>query len=206
MPHNLIVDIDRVEANPTEPITLDEAKAQLIINFHDDNDLITGLITQCRLAVEEYCSVSIVAKTITLFADIFSQYELPYGPVTGILSVQTRTGTEGSGPATYATAESGWGQEGTQFVKFLPSKAGGFNPTVPFRGYFQWGEDASEYSNCGNRYKIVYTTGYTAVPANLKLAILNELVFRYENRGNQQTGICEAAQVLADPFKRKLYF
>lgn len=207
MPTNRIIDIKRVEGAVTEPVTLTQVKAHLIITFTDDDTLLTSLITQARKAIEEYCSISIVPKTITLSAFLYTCNELPYGPVTGLQSVETRTGTEGSGPGTFATQASGWDTGGEEFLTFNPSWAGGFNPGVPFTGYFQWGPYASAHSYGGSIYRLVYTAGYSTVPEELKLAILNEIAFRYEHRGNEIiTGISEAARVIAHPHKRTLWF
>jgi hypothetical protein len=202
---NRIIDIKKVESSPAEPLILQEIKQHLIITSTDDDNYLSDLNVQCRKAIEEYCAVSIVQKTITLIADLGKEWELPYGPVTGIQLVATRTGSEGSGPGTYETLTSGWGQDGSDFLTFIPSPAGGFNPGAPFTGHFQWGPYASSQS-CINRYKIIYTTGYIVVPDALRLAILNEISFRYENRGNQGTGICEAAKAIAQPYKRELWF
>lgn len=207
MPANRIIDIKRVEGSVTEPVTLTQAKAQLIITFTDDDTKITELITQARKAIEEYCAISIVPKTVTLTAYLYTCNELPYGPVTGLQSVQTRTGTEGSGPGTYATQTSGWDTAGEEFLTFNPSGAGGFNAGAPFTGYFQWGPDASPYGYGGNMYRLVYTAGYGTVPEELKLAIMNEIAYRYEHRGEGEIkGICEAARIIADPHKRQLWF
>lgn len=208
MSSNRIIDVKKVESSPAEPLTLTQVKAHLIITSTDDDTMLTALITQCRIAVEEYCAISVVSKTITLIADLCREWELPYGPVTGIQSVATRTGGEGSGPGVYATQDSGWTTDGSEFLSFCPAPAGGFNPGVPFTGYFQWGPYASPFGFRGNRYKIIYTAGYSTVPELLKLAILNEISFRYENRGDMKDfdGICFAAQTIADPFKRKLWF
>lgn len=203
---NRIIDIKRTESSPTEPVTLTQVKAHLIITSTDDDTLLTALITSCRKAIEEYCALSIVPKTITLIADLCKEWELPYGPATGILQVSTRTGSEGSGPGTYQTQTSGWTTDGDEFLSFSPSNAGGFNPGSPFRGFFQWGPYASPYAYGENRYKIIYTAGYSTVPDLLKLAILNEITFRYENRGEQTEGICFAARTIADPLKRQLWF
>jgi hypothetical protein len=205
---NRIIDIKKQELNAVEPLSLDEVKKHLIITFNDDDDYLTSLITQCRRAVEEYCAISIVQKTITLIADLYKEWELPYGPVTGILSVSTRTGTEGSGPGTYETQTSGWATDGSEFISFTPA-VGGFNPGSPFTGFFQWGTYASERSMV-NRYKIIYTTGYSTFPEALKLAIMNEIAFRYELKGNnvdlKDFGICFPSRTIADPYKRQLWF
>lgn len=204
MPQNRTIDIKRVESSPTEPVTLTEAKSHLIISFTDDDTLISSLITQARKIIENYCAISIVAQTVTLIADLFNEWELPYGPVTGIQSVATRTGNEGSGPGIYETQTSGWVQEGEQFITFIPAGTG-FNAGAPFTGHFQWGPYASKFGQYpGNRYKIVYTTGYSTVPDDLKLSILHQIAFMYENRGNQD--ISSTAQAFAFPYKRTLWF
>lgn len=211
MSSNRLIDIDRVESNPTEPVTLTEAKAKLIIDFSGDDTQITTLITSCRKAVENSCHISIVAKTITMYADLCKEWELPYGPVTGLLGVATRTGGEGSGPGVYATQESGWTTDGSKFLSFTPSPAGGFNPGIPFTGHFQWGQYASPYGQYpGNRYRIIYTAGYTEVPADLKDAILMQIVHDYENRGdvdinNVNRGLCIEAENYAAPYRRMLW-
>lgn len=205
---NRIIDIKRVESSPTEPLILAQVKAHLIITFTDDDTLLTALITSCRKAIEEYCAISIVTKNVTLIADLCKEWELPYGPVTGLQGVFTRTGTEGSGPGTYATQTSGWTTEGEEFLSFVPFGPYGFNPGVPFTGFFQWGPYATYPSFPYNRYKIVYTAGYGTVPEPLKLAILNEIAFRYERRGEtgEFEGICLTARMIAGPFQRKLWF
>lgn len=197
---NRIIDIKQVENSPTEPVTLQQVKDQLIITFTDDDALLTRLITQARRAIENYCAVSIVAKTVTLTADLFVSKELPYGPVTGIQAALTRSGTQGSGPTVYETSTSQWQTDGEEFLSFSPPACGDFNINSPYRGI--------EEPNYPNRWKIVYTTGYNPVPDDLKLAILNEVAFRYENKGNQNDkGVCsEAAQALAFPYKRLLWF
>lgn len=204
---NNIIDIKRVENSPIEPIDLTEAKKQLIITSSDDDTLITSLITRSRKVIENFCHVSIVQKTITLIADLYQEWELPYGPVTGIQTVSTRSANEGSGPATYETPNSNWNTEGEEFVSFIPAGVPGFNVNKPFRGYFEWGPFASPYAQTpGNRYRIVYTAGYTTVPEDLKQAILIQLAWLYEHKG-EETGftICEQAQYIAISYQRKLW-
>lgn len=207
MAKNNIVDISRSESSPTEPCTLAEAKAQCIVTYSDDDTLITALITKARKMIENYCNISIVAQSIIMIADLYNEWELPYGPVTGITGVATRTGTEGSGPGSYATATSGWSTDGVKFLTFIPQGAGGFNPGIPFTGYFQWGPFASPYGQSpGNRYKISYTTGYSPVPDDLKQAVLIQLNFLYENRGEDvNIVVCDEARILAEPYCRKLW-
>lgn len=207
MAQNNLIDIKRVESSPTEPCTLSQAKAQLIVTYTDDDTLITSLITKARKMIENYCNISIVAQSITMIADLYNEWELPYGPVTGITGVQTRTGNEGSGPGTYTTQTSGWSTDGTQFLSFRPAGAGGFNPGAPFTGYFQWGPYASPYDQYPyNRYKITYTTGYAVVPDDLIQAVLIQINFLYEHRGEEiGADVCEEAKIVANPYKRTLW-
>ena len=203
---NNIIDIKRSESSPTEPCTLAEAKAQAIVTYSDDDALITALITKARKMIENYCNISIVTQSVVMTADLYNEYELPYGPVSGITGVQTRSGNEGSGPASYTTAASGWSTDGVQFLSFMPSNGGAFDPNSPFRGYFQWGPWASPYGvTPGNRYRISYTTGYSIVPDDLKQAVLVQVAWLYEHRGEEEVSICETAKVIAESYKRQLW-
>lgn len=193
MLQNRYINIARSESSPTEPCTLTEAKAQAIITYPDDDTLITAYITKARKMIENYCNISIVAQNITLIAELYKEWELPYGPVTGILSVQTRTGTEGSGPASYATASTGWNTDGVDFLTFNPAGATD-----------EWNMTSFPFDSPGApRYKIDYTAGYITVPADLKQAVLMQVVWLYDHRGEEdQKTVCESARIFADPYKR----
>lgn len=192
---NNLIDIKRVESSPTEPVTLTQIKAQCIVTYSDDDTLLTALGIKARRAVENYCNVSMVAKTITMTADLYNEWELPYGPVTGITSVKTRNSLEGSGPPTYESEASGWKQDGEEFITFIPSGGGSpYETTGPpyFRPYSWF-----------NRYKITYTAGpYT--PEDLVHAVLVQTAYLYDHRGEEleDTGVCEQARVLAQPYIR----
>lgn len=195
---NRIIDIKRTESSPVESCTLVEAKAQAIVTYSDDDSLFTALITKARKMIENYCNISIAVQNVTLTADLYNEWELPYGPVTGITSVKTRTGTEGSGPATYNTATTGWNTDGTEFLSFTPQGAGNFDVNRPFTGNIPGPDPA-------NRYRIIYTTGYNPVPDDLKQAVLIQIAWLYEHRGEESVDVCAAARILADPYKRMLW-
>jgi len=82
-----------VAPDVTEPVTLDEVKDWLNITFNDDDTKITALISQARSGVEMFCNISMVAKTLVMQADIYTDQELPYGPVAAITGVTYRNGT-----------------------------------------------------------------------------------------------------------------
>jgi uncharacterized phiE125 gp8 family phage protein len=205
---NTFVDVDKQEAyTGSEPVSLADAKAHLRVDFDDDDALISAMITAARMSIEDYCHISLVQKTITLTTQAqeqlqskyaqpfqvreqFNRFELPYGPVLGVSSV-TSIGSDGSTVISLALNQD-------YFLSGVAFK------TISIANNFS--------SNI-----LVYSVGYgTAqgtspgpVPAPLLLAIKNELAFRYELRGDgtnryakQNVGICEAASVLADKYRR----
>jgi len=208
MIQNTFLDQDIQEAYVgQEPVTLDDAKRHLRVDFDDDDLYISALITASRQAIEKFCSISLVAKTVTLTVQAdeqqksvfsqpfqvreqFNQFELPYGPVRSVSSV-TSIDTDGM----------------TILVCSLNSD------------YFLIGKSFQtiKISNNFSNNILVYTVGYgpdagaTPVPPQLWLAILNELAYRYESRGEPQNiratafteeGVSQAARVLAQPFRR----
>lgn len=208
MSNGRIIKLDRVEENPVEPITLAQAKKKLIITSSDDDTFITDLLTSCRQMIENSCNISICSYEVTLIADIYKEYTLPYAPFTGLRNVSTRLGNEGSGPAKYQTLESGWVTDGDNFI---PGNVSGFNPGIPFTGNFQWGPYATEQS-CGNRYLLIYTTGMVVgrVPKDLCDAILAQVVFDYEHRGEEylkekDRGLCPLAEDKAGKYRVQLW-
>lgn len=170
---NFIVNIKR-EVTGSYPDWLTELKTHLAADTSHGTEL-TNLLKDCIRVVENFCNISIVETRITLLADLFEEVELPYGPVVGLLSVKTRGDSEGSGIPEYDTMEEGWGIEGEDFLNFI----GGLEA----------------------RYKLIYTAGYSVIPEDLKLAVFNEVAYRFENKGDVGN-ICEAARTLALPFKR----
>jgi uncharacterized phiE125 gp8 family phage protein len=54
---------------------------------------------------------------------------------------------------------------------------------------------------CGE-YEITYTAGYSTLPEDLRLAILTEVAYRYENRGDEIVALSNAAKTLAMPYRR----
>lgn len=201
-----IIDIKRApNGTQTLPFTVDYAKQHIRVDFTDDDAYITTLITQCIRGVENYCFISILPTTITLTVDgcggSFFQigasfntekfatgkypapgfFELPYGPMpAGVTSVSKIN----SDYTLTVLDSSNYKTIGEDFKNILISGGGNIN-------------------------KIIYNTGYAPVPDDLILAILNEVAFRMENRGDstnryasQGVGLSEGSQYLSNPFKR----
>ncbi|MBA3830210.1 MAG: phage head-tail connector protein [Taibaiella sp.] len=161
------------------PVALSEAKDHLHVTFTDDDTYITALIAQAVDSIERYCSISILQKTVTVAAELYNFIELPYGPLLAFTSYSYQDGNV----YTLGTTPDNYLLDGSLFTALWPG-----------------------------RVRIVYNTGYDAatnpLPAGLKLAILNEIAFRYENRGDstsryasQNVGISEGAEALAQPFR-----
>lgn len=62
-----------VSAPSIEPITLNEAKAHLRVDFTDDDDYITTLITAARMITEERTNRALITQTWDYIVDDFPQ-------------------------------------------------------------------------------------------------------------------------------------
>jgi hypothetical protein len=203
MIQNDFIDIDKTESYVgTEPISLAEAKAHCYVDGADDDALLSFLITACRQTVENYCHISIVEKTITATLEIsnylstryvgtslnpsnsglpYNEVELPFGPVKAFTKITSITS---NGVANDLVEGDDYFLKGTLYKTLCLQSASGTNI-------------------------LVYTTGYINMPNDLKLAILNEIAFRLEKRGDEskrynadQPGICAASRVLAEKYRR----
>ena len=81
-----------ITAPTVEPVSLAEAKRQCVVEHDLDNDLLTLLISVAREHGESLTRRSWAPQTLELTLDRFptsSTYiELPYGPVSGLLSIK----------------------------------------------------------------------------------------------------------------------
>jgi uncharacterized phiE125 gp8 family phage protein len=173
---NSIIDINKTEDSAEEPVTLEEVKAHIVVDHTLDDTLLTALITQCRKSIENYCSISMVQKTIALISDWNHDGNLPAGPVVEISEVKFRADVRSD----YSTlvADQDFFLEGNYFT-----------------------------SNLQGRHKITYTAGPESIEDDLKLALLNEIAYRYESRGDQvnryaaqNVGLSEGADELLKPY------
>lgn len=201
MLQNFFDDIQQDESYTiTEPVTLAEAKAQCIVTHTEDDDYFTNiLIAACRATVENYCHISLVEKTVTASLRIEN-------------NISTRF------PSGYCSPQD---QDNVIELPYGPVKENPSVTQISVNGTISSLTENQEYSLTGSLYKnivlngagtflLVYKTGYqNAIPRDLKLAILNEISFRYEKRGDETKrynadvpGVCAAAQVLADKYRR----
>lgn len=147
----------------TEPVTLQEAKSHLRIDFSSDDDYIQALISVARDYAEGLQRRSIVSQTIELALNCFSPcIRLPRGPVQSIESVKY-------------------------------TQADGSVITIPSASYMLTSSDdviPLPYGSswpCGmlipaDGVKIRYQAGYEVVPPATKQALLLLIGHWYENR------------------------
>lgn len=141
----------------SELLTAADIKDAMRITFTDDDTLLGDLIKAARQAIEKHCSISIGTQTITSTLDLngWEEIELPFGPVQSITTV-----TYKSDFATYsaAIASEDYDTDGVDYLTFTPFTSG--------------------------RWKIVYQTGYSTLPDDLKSFWIRLVTFYYENRGD----------------------
>lgn len=162
-PQNKVLDVSR-EVDE-EIITLAEAKRHLRIDFTDEDQLITGLITASRIAIENYVQLSLVPCEVTaLIQNEISGIKLPWGPYVDGLELRT--------------------EDDVLIDPGLYKLRGG--------ELFQYSYEI---------FQAKYNAGYDedTLPADLKLAILNQLTELYENRGEGK--LSELSKRLCTPYK-----
>lgn len=74
----------------TEPVTLAEAKAHLRVDFNDDDEYISSLITAARKYCENFQNRSFITQTWELALDSFpgTLFKLPKPPLQSITSIK----------------------------------------------------------------------------------------------------------------------
>jgi len=75
-------------APTTEPVALDQAKQQCIVDTTDDDTLLGRLIKAARAHVEEYCNARWAEQTIVSKCDSFADFaRLSEGPLNSVTSI-----------------------------------------------------------------------------------------------------------------------
>lgn len=102
---NLLLDTEITSDYTTEPVSLATAKAYMKINFSDDDTIITSLIKNARVWLENYTGKSYGTREAVLRIEMNAMewYDLP-GPVQSVDAVQY--GTQSLGCGSYDLAGS----------------------------------------------------------------------------------------------------
>ena len=138
-----------------EPVTKDEVKAfcKLTTGTAED-DLLDMMIAAARRQCEDYAGLSLVERKITAtLTNLNGNIYLPYGPVMEVSKVYDSSGAE------LTTAD--YKLSGVEFLQLV-------TPTQ-------------------ERLKVEYTAGYGsttwALPGELKIAVLQQVFYLYNTRG-----------------------
>lgn len=179
---NEIVSINISQDDVTEPVTRSEVKAHLRIDSTDDDLYLDSLITYARQIIENYTYTSLVEKEITLtiaFKNRISGYNSYFVE------------------PFYFWTELPYGP--VQSIDDVLDKQ---EQVITEDRYYTRGNGFMQWSgNFTEPITITYTAGYETLPPQLKLALLSEIAFRYENRGEAEA-ISKVARTLAHPYKR----
>ncbi len=188
MKYNDIIEVQVTAGPETEPLTLDEVKRHLNLlfdtagsyDFDDDDTYLNALIGECRQAMEEILGIGLALKS----------YRAILRNECGGIEIPY-------GPI--STIGDIKDIDGTLLVD---------GETYQLRGLeFKWIE-----SPVSCYIDIEYSAGYSTVniPKGLKRALLEEIAFRYNNRGDQtnkfageNVGLSQGAMELASRYSRR---
>lgn len=160
---NYINDFSAVPVAPiVEPVTLSEAKLYCRVTTSAEDTLITLMITQAREAIEVATGLSLIPKDITTY----------FNNVSGNFDIPF-------GPVDSATFQLfDMEQDALEIEGTDLQLIGDEFPKLSY----------PRYANL----KATYEAGYTTIPKDLKIAILDQISYDYENRGlDGDSGICE---------------
>jgi uncharacterized phiE125 gp8 family phage protein len=167
-----------------EPVTLDEVKEHLRIDFEDDDDYLDRLISSVRAEVETSTGLSLIARTITTtVGNVNANYSLPYGPVTGAITVKDSDGVNVNTDFYAFTDDLFPSLTTSQTQSYFYPITGGVIIEPTYRTFPKW--------------TFSYTAGYTrdTIPEDLKQGIIEKIAFRYEHRGDENIKEVESQAV-----------
>ena len=155
-----------------EPVTLQEVKDALRIDFSVDDSLIEMWITQARRTIETMTNRSLIEKRVSIYDDfeVCFPYELPYPRHDVVESIELN------------------GEDITSDVDIegLDTKVLRYN--LPTNQTIITNEYRRNDSQTANRLKVVYTTKVDADLEGLKAIILKWICDYYEYRGRKFEG------------------
>ena len=167
------------------PVSLDQAKARLRIEFADDDDLLADLLREAAAVVATYCGLRLMPQTVTARCDGFSAFaKLPEGPAIaeGILDIRyvDQAGAEQVlPPSSYELRVSGLD------AQILPV------------GGASW-----PAHRLGELVTVRFRAGFNALPFEIQAAILLRVDAAYHGREPPPTGEFGAFDALLVDYRR----
>lgn len=150
-------------AAPSEPVTADEARAQTAYESTDQDTLFDRLITAARAHIEAYCGTRLATQTVIAKCDGFDDMaRLPEGPVQSVTSIQ------------YIDTA---GTTQTLSTNVYELRADGIEAAVVLKYNQVW-----PAIRLGSRITLTAVVGYSAVPADVKHALLLLISHWFEHR------------------------
>ena len=163
-------------------VTLAQYKEAEGISSSKDDLRFNSIIPSVSELVKTYCGVSFVdfyssnkTETFTIDWDTYV-VQLTESPVNSIVSVQERE-TYGGSYTTLTTSDSEY---------YLESSTDSILRTNESGRYQNWPKGVGAV-------KVVYTGGYSEVPADLKLAVLDLITYYYKDEHKQRQSIAGAS-------------
>lgn len=161
MPINTVIST-KISDTGSEPITTEQAKLHAAIDYGDYDSLIPIYISAARIAIENATGLALIEKTVKQVIQLYGNtlFKLSYSPVKTF-----NYGYELSLNECGQYIINGTGQ---------PVNYGANDEVivVPTSGI----------------YEVEYAAGYSVVPADLKLAILQMFTFIFNHRGEYNDG------------------
>jgi len=196
----LLTDFKVTTDSGAEPVTINDVKQFLKIDFENDDDLIASLIVSARNWCEKYTSRTFIAKTVTGHFEgdgNDGKINLPYPPIDSVTSV-TRVRQDES---TALTVNTDYYLMGVQ-DKYIDINTSTVNYVTP-------GTSPNDNVQAWN-IEVIYVAGYgyerSDVPSAIKSAITRLTSYLYENRDEVEVGTIIAkvpfgVKSLLEPYK-----
>jgi hypothetical protein len=190
------------------PLTLDEVKNYIKVDFAEDDELINRLIKAVTMSAQLYTGLSFITQKLAVYFTNTGCEELPYGPHQSIDEV-ARLNYDGT-EVILTTDE--YKYSGLLYYSLNCGCASEYFYPV---GSLYCGRSFKLSSPWGavNKMRVTFTAGFgdaTQVPDGIKLAILKEVAELYENRENTVVGtiIADLSQTSKDylyQYKRNVF-
>jgi uncharacterized phiE125 gp8 family phage protein len=177
----IVRDISVLSDTISEPITLEEAKNYLRVDYPEDDLLIEALITSARVRLEQYAGVAMTQRNLQVVAFMSEFIELPYVPIGVLLSVEYWNNSEW-----IQLQEGDYNTLGTNTMKVYA---------------VAYGE---------GEYRFTYTCGYCDATPTMRTAVFKMLADLYEYRessveSSRPSPNLTTAYELMKPYKRINY-
>lgn len=160
-----------------EPVTVKEAKDFARIDYNIDDGIVDLLIRSARKQIEAFTGVGLGLQIV--------KYRVTVEAYVADYLLPLRDFIEASA-VTY------------QSCRLSPVKD-------VFTASINWQIGGSLFSGEKGVYTITYKTGLREIPSDLKLAVLNEVAYQYENRGAEAATLSPQAKKLIQPYKLNVW-